>query len=115
MRATSRVVSPIFVGKWTTEILFSLHERPHRHGQLQRRLRSISQRMLTRTLRKLESASLIARRASGPDARAVEYSLTRMGRTFVVPLTSMCKWARQNRQEITAEVCLTELQKKEGL
>lgn len=112
MRATSRAVPPIFVGKWTTEILFSLHDRPHRHGQLLGRLRSISQRMLTRTLRNLESARMIARSMTGPDARAVEYSLTRLGRTFIVPLTSMCKWARQHRKEITAELCLMESEKE---
>jgi DNA-binding HxlR family transcriptional regulator len=111
-RETSQAARPIFIGKWTTEILFSLRERPHRHGQLQRRLRSISQRMLTRTLRHLESSRLIARSVSGPDASAVEYSLTQMGRTFIVPLTSMCRWARQRRTEITAELRLVELEKE---
>lgn len=112
MRLTSRVVPPIFVGKWTSEILFSLHERPHRHGQLQRRHRTASQRMLTRTLRHLESSRLITRNVSGPDARAVEYSLTGMGKTFIAPLTSMCKWARQHRKGISAELRLVELEKE---
>lgn len=112
MRATSRVVPPIFVGKWTSEILFSLHERPHRHGQLQRRLRTVSQRMLTRTLRHLESSRLITRNVSGPDARAVEYSLTGMGRTFIAPLTSMCRWARQHRKDINAELRVVDLEKE---
>jgi hypothetical protein len=31
------------------KILFSLEERPHRHGELRRHLGSVSQRMLTRT------------------------------------------------------------------
>jgi hypothetical protein len=41
MKTTGRstTIPPIFVGKWTGYILFSLHERPYRHGQLQRRLR----------------------------------------------------------------------------
>jgi DNA-binding HxlR family transcriptional regulator len=56
------MASSIFIGKWTPKILFSLRHRPYRHGQLRRRLGSVSQRMLTRSLRNLESAGLIARR-----------------------------------------------------
>lgn len=111
-RATSNAVSPIFIGRWTTEILFSLKEKPYRHGQLLRRLPSVSQRMLTRTLRSLESTRLIARSEAGPDARTVEYSLTQLGKTFIAPLGSMCQWARQHRKEITAELRLVELEKE---
>jgi DNA-binding HxlR family transcriptional regulator len=83
----SKADPPIFIGRWTVSILFALHERPHRHGQLQLRLRAISQRMLTRTLRNLESTGLITRSAAGSNGRGVEYSLTELGRTFITPLT----------------------------
>lgn len=99
---------PIFVGKWTVQILFALHEAPHRHAQLQRRLRQASQRMLTRTLRNLQSTGMIARKLTGSSGRGVEYSLTELGRTFMTPLTSMCRWARENRKDISAEIRLTE-------
>jgi DNA-binding HxlR family transcriptional regulator len=103
---------PIFVGKWTVNILFALHESPHRHGQLQRRLKGASQRMLTRTLRNLESTKLITRGAAGSNGRGVEYSLTQLGTTFMAPLTSMCQWARQNRKDISAEIRLVETREK---
>jgi DNA-binding HxlR family transcriptional regulator len=103
---TTKASAPIFIGKWTTKILFSLNERPHRHGQLQRRLRGASQRMLTRTLRTLESAKVITRSVMG--AGGVEYSLTHMGKTFIAPLISMCQWARQHRKDISAELHLLE-------
>jgi DNA-binding HxlR family transcriptional regulator len=70
----ARMASSIFIGRWTPKILFSLKERPYRHGQLRRQLGSISQRMLTRTLRNLESAGLIARQVTQSNAIAVEYS-----------------------------------------
>src|ERR1700737_2560333 len=60
----SKVASSIFIGRWTPMVLFSLEERPYRHGQLRPRLGSVSQRMLTLTLRNLESAGLIARRVT---------------------------------------------------
>jgi DNA-binding HxlR family transcriptional regulator len=60
----SKTVRPIFVGRWTSKILFSLKVRPYRPGQLRHHLGTVSQRMLTRTLRNPESAGLIARRVT---------------------------------------------------
>jgi len=104
----SRRVRRIFIGRWTPKILFSLQRRPYRHGQLRRRLGSISQRMLTRTLRNLESTGLIARRIMRSNIVAVEYSLTRLGTTIIVPLGGMCRWARRHGRRVRAEVRLTE-------
>src|SRR6516165_3942868 len=108
----SKTVSTIFIGKWTVKILSALQENPHRHGQLRRRLGSISQRMLTRTLRNLESAGLIARRVTTSKSIAVEYSLTKLGRTFIAPLTSMCGWANRHHKELSAVVRLLETDEK---
>jgi DNA-binding HxlR family transcriptional regulator len=100
--------SSLFIGRWTPKILFSLKERPYRHGQLRRQLGSISQRMLTKTLRNLESAGLIARRVAQSKAIAVEYSLTQLGRTIIAPLGAMCRWAKLYRRDVSAEVRLRE-------
>jgi DNA-binding HxlR family transcriptional regulator len=99
--------SPIFIGRWTPQILFSLREKPRRHGELRRHLGSVSQRMLTRTLRSLESTGLIARRVTGSKTISVEYSLTPLGRTIVAPLRGMCRWAKRHRREVTADVHLS--------
>ena len=72
------MASSIFIGRWTPRILFSLGDKPYRHGQLRRQLGGLSQRMLTRTLRNLESADLIARRVTQSEAITVEYSLTHL-------------------------------------
>ena len=104
----SKVASSIFIGRWTPKVLFSLEERPYRHRQLRRRLGSVSQRMLTRTLRNLESAGLIARRVTQSKAIAVEYSLTHLGRTIIAPLGGMCRWAKRYRRDVSAEVRLRE-------
>jgi len=102
------MVSKFFIGKWTVKIMTSLNDGPHRHGQLRRRLGRISQRMLTRTLRNLESAGLIARRVTRSKSIAVEYSLTKLGRTFVSPLNAICRWAGRHRKEFSAVVHLNE-------
>jgi DNA-binding HxlR family transcriptional regulator len=85
-------------------ILFSLHAKPRRHGELRRHLGSVSQRMLTRTLRNLESNGLIARRTTGSKIIAVEYSLTPLGRTIIAPLGGMCSWAKHYHREVSADV-----------
>ena len=61
----SKVASSIFIGRWTPKILFSLSDRSYQHGRLRRQLGSVSQRMLTRTLRDLESTGLVAQACDG--------------------------------------------------
>jgi DNA-binding HxlR family transcriptional regulator len=100
--------TPIFIGRWTPKILFVLNEKPCRHGELRRRLGSTSQRMLTRTLRNLETTGLIARRVTKSKVIAVEYSLTQLGRTIIDPLAGMCRWARRYRREVSAAVDVSE-------
>jgi DNA-binding HxlR family transcriptional regulator len=104
----SRMVPAIFIGRWTPKVLFSLKEKPYRHGQLRRHVGSVSQRMLTRTLRNLESTGLIARRVTRSKAVAVEYSLTPWGRTLIAPLRGMCRWAKRYRKGVTADVYLSQ-------
>ena len=94
----------IFIGRWTPRILFSLREKPHRHGELRRHLGNISQRMLTRTLRNLESTGLVARRVTRSKPIAVEYSLSKLGRTIIRPLRGMCRWAKRHHTAVSAGV-----------
>jgi DNA-binding HxlR family transcriptional regulator len=100
----SNASPPIFIGRWTPRILFSLREKPHRHGELRRQLGSVSQRMLTRSLRNLEFTGLVQRRVTSSRTIAVEYSLTQLGKTIIAPLGAMCRWAKRYRREVSAEV-----------
>jgi len=84
----SKMVSPIFIGRWTPKVLFSLKERPYRHGQLRRHIGIVSQHMLTRTLRNLESTGLITRRVTR--SKAIDHSTWRY-----VPLGETTSQARQ--------------------
>lgn len=104
----SKMARSLFIGRWTPKILFSLHHRPYRHGQLKRRVGIVSQRMLTRTLRKLESTGLITRRVTASKTVAVEYSLTAAGKTIIAPLGGMCRWAKRHGRRVTAEVTIPE-------
>ncbi|MHB8813132.1 MAG: winged helix-turn-helix transcriptional regulator [Steroidobacteraceae bacterium] len=96
----------LFIGKWTVQILYLLGEGPLRHGEMRRKLGRISQRMLTRTLRNLEATGLIARQVSGTRSAAVQYSLTEPGRTFLVPLRSVCRWMTHHGGGLNASIRL---------
>jgi DNA-binding HxlR family transcriptional regulator len=109
------IVPTIFIGKWAVKIVAALKERPHRHGELQRRLESVSQRMLTKTLRDLESAGLITRCVTQFKPLAVEYSPTKLGLTFLVPLNGFCRWARRHNTHLNAIVRLVEMRWEEPL
>ena len=102
-------MKPISIGRWTPKILFSLQEKPYRHGELLRRFQGVSQRMLTRTLRILESSGLIARSATSSKPLAVEYSLPQPGKTIIAPLRGMCRWAKRFRMKVSAGVHLQEI------
>lgn len=104
---SAKIGSAIFIGKWTVKILYSLKEKPHRHGQLRRSLGGISQRILTRTLRNLESVGLIDRTVTTRSKSvAVEYSITKAGKSFLTPLGSICRWADGQRKEVSAVIRL---------
>ena len=109
---TAKAVSTIYIGKWTVSILSYLRERPHRHGELRRRLGRVSQRMLTKNLKNLESTGLIARRVTHSSPLAVEYSLTKVGRSFLASLSKICRWADRQDKTLNAVVHLVKTDRK---
>ena len=82
--------------KWSVLIIGALAERPFRFGELKREIPDISQRMLTQTLRDLQSDGLIEREVFPTTPPSVEYRLSPMGHSFLVPLAAMVDWAFAN-------------------
>ncbi len=93
-------ISPILsrIGdKWATLVILVLSERPKRYGVLRREIESISQRMLTVTLRALERDGLVSRRVlAEKNPPQVEYSLTELGESLIAPLFALCQWSALN-------------------
>ena len=79
--------------KWSVLIITALAERPYRFGQLKREIGDISQRMLTQTLRDLQADGMIERTVYPTTPPSVEYKLSPMGHSFLVPLSAMVDWA----------------------
>jgi len=102
----AELLAPIFIGRWAPKTLFSLKEQPHRHGELRLHVGHVSQGMLTRTLRDLESTGLIARYVTRSKPIAVECSLSRLGKTLIGPLRGMRCWAKRHGKDVSAVVHL---------
>lgn len=79
--------------KWSTLLITTLRERPHRFGELRRAVPDISQRMLTQTLRDLQRDGLISRHVLPTRPPSVEYKLTSLGQSLLAPLTNLVHWA----------------------
>jgi DNA-binding HxlR family transcriptional regulator len=83
--------------KWTLLVLGALRKnRTLRYNELQRVVVGISQRMLTLTLKTLEQNGLVTRTVFPTVPPRVDYELTPMGHTLVVPLGSLMEWSKQN-------------------
>src|SRR5215212_8846002 len=98
-RAVSEVLSRVG-DKWTVLVVTMLGDRPRRFNELRRAIGSISQRMLTLTLRGLERDGLVSRTVFPTVPPRVEYELTKLGRSLLEPVSGIGLWARQNRMAI---------------
>jgi len=100
-----RRVMELFVTKWTSMILHTLHARHDgaaRTGVLLRSLPGISKKMLTQTLRDMETSGLVSRHVQGTIPPAVEYRLTALGARFVEPVEMLYAWGRDNADALDA-------------
>ena len=95
-RAVSEVLSRVG-DKWTILVVSELGNGPRRFNEIRRALGSISQRMLTLTLRGLERDGLVTRTVFPTVPPRVDYELTKLGRSLLEPVSGIGLWARQNR------------------
>lgn len=89
--------------KWSILVIFNLAhaEGPRmRFSELMRAIDGISQRMLTTTLRNLERDGAVARHFFPEVPPRVEYELTPLGKSLLVPVKSMLEWVEGNWPEI---------------
>jgi DNA-binding HxlR family transcriptional regulator len=98
-RAVSEILARVG-DKWTILVVGVLGDGPKRFNEVRRALGSISQRMLTLTLRGLERDGLVTRTVFPTIPPRVDYELTKLGRSLLEPVNGLGLWARQNRSAI---------------
>jgi len=88
--------------KWSMLIVMTLSAEPLRFSELKRRVPDISQKMLTQTLRELQRDGMVARQVFPTVPPAVEYRLTSLGESVIVPFGTLVNWANKNHKQIYA-------------
>lgn len=79
-------------GKWKLLIMRNLLARPWRFNELRRSLAGISQKVLTDSLRQMESDGIVVRRVLAELPPSVEYSPSELGESMRPIIRSMEVW-----------------------
>jgi DNA-binding HxlR family transcriptional regulator len=88
--------------RWTVLIVSVLAGGTHRFSELRDAVGGITPKVLTQTLRGMEHDGLVGRKVYAEVPPRVEYSLTELGRTMLVPIEAIRSWALQNMDHFIA-------------
>ena len=86
--------------KWSLLVVQTLGEGSKRFNELRREIPSVSQRMLTLTLRNLERDGLVNRTVTPTIPPRVDYELTELGRSLQRPICGLVTWAMDHSDAI---------------
>jgi DNA-binding HxlR family transcriptional regulator len=87
------VVDLVF-SRWTTPILWTLNEYGRqRFVELERRITTITPKVLTQRLRRLERDGLVVRTYHAEVPPRVEYEITALGRSLAPLFATLAEWS----------------------
>jgi DNA-binding HxlR family transcriptional regulator len=92
----------ILSGKWKIQIIVSLTFGKKRFKQIQREIKGITAKMLSKELKELEINELVERKVYDTTPVSVEYELTTYGRTLRKVLNELHSWGTRHRKRIIA-------------
>jgi DNA-binding HxlR family transcriptional regulator len=96
------VVEVVF-SRWTTPILWSLHELGRqRFVELQRLIGTITPKVLAQRLKQLERDGLVQRTYYPEVPPRVEYEITDLGRSLAPVFATLATWAADHLPEVDA-------------
>lgn len=84
--------------KWKLLIIRNLLVRPWRFNELQKNLEGISQKVLTDSLRSMESDGIITRTVYPEVPPRVEYALSELGESMRPIIKSMEEWGMEYKK-----------------
>jgi DNA-binding HxlR family transcriptional regulator len=87
--------------RWSVLVLVTLREQGTlRFSELRRALGDISQRMLAQTVRHLEEDGFLIREVHPTVPPRVDYRLSSLGTSLLVPLDALVHWAATHHDEV---------------
>ncbi|MCM3922122.1 helix-turn-helix transcriptional regulator [Frankia sp. AiPs1] len=100
-KCPTRQVLDHIAGKWTVLIVDALlRDDTMRYTELARRIEGVSQKMLTQTLRALETDGFVTRTVHPTSPPCVDYTLTPLGRSLAEPITALRRWTETHINDI---------------
>jgi DNA-binding HxlR family transcriptional regulator len=94
-------VIDIVFSRWTTPILWTLHAfGRQRFVELQRRIETITPKVLTQRLRQLERDGLVVRTYHPSVPPRVEYEISELGRSLAPLFAHLGEWADAHLDEV---------------
>ena len=94
-----RQVISKFGDKWSMLVLYTLGQSENnvlRFSELHEHMIDCSQKMLSQTLKNLESNKLVSRKVYPVVPPKVEYRLTEVGKSLIPTLDSLVAWGNEN-------------------
>ena len=85
--------------KWKLLIMRNLLQRPWRFNELKKNLEGISQKVLTDSLRSMESDGIIIRTVYPEVPPRVEYALSELGESMRPIMDAMEAWGRAYKEQ----------------
>ena len=94
-------VVDIVFSRWTTPILWVLHQHGRqRFVELERRVATITPKVLTQRLRQLERDGLVLRTYHPEVPPRVEYEITELGRSLAPVFATLTEWGAAHLSEV---------------
>lgn len=87
-------------GRWKLLILFSLSVSPKRFKQIAKEVSGITDKMLSKELKNLESNKLVVRQVYDTFPPTVEYSITPHGMSLEKVLDELHFWGLSHRKKV---------------
>ena len=92
----SRPVLQHLTSRWGALLMVALATRRHRFAELRRAVGGVSERMLSQTLKELESDGMVLRTAHEVVPPHVDYALTPLGAEAAERVLSLAGWIEAN-------------------
>lgn len=86
----------LLANKWSALVIGVLEGEPRRFGEIKHQLDGVSPKVLSQTLKRLETAGLLTRTVYAEVPPRVDYALTELGRGAAVPLAQLRDWVEEN-------------------
>ncbi len=85
----------IIGGKWKGSILWHLRDGPVRFNALARQMGGATRKMINQRLKELEAQGMVRREVLSDRPIAVAYEVTEFGRSALVVLEQLKRWAEE--------------------